>query len=78
MDTERRAKVNGAPHGTISWDEHLAAWETYNYHHRGQSAETINDRGGFGLVELTQQLGHVPTTWQPDDRTNRRYFPKGA
>lgn len=77
MTEERRAKVNGAPHGTISWEEHLKAWETYHNYHFGQSAEEINKRGGFGLVELTSQLGHVPHTWLPDERTSRHYFPKG-
>jgi hypothetical protein len=71
-----RALVNGAPHGTVSWEEHHQAWLSYARHHTGQSAQRINERGGFGLVELTQQLGHVPTSWLPDARTNRRYFPK--
>lgn len=72
----RRTPVNGTPHGTIAWYEHEQAWRSYNRHHSGQSVEEIARRGGFGLVELTQQLGRVPHTWLPDDRTNRRYFPK--
>jgi hypothetical protein len=73
----RRAPVNGQPHGTVSWAEHEEAWRSYHRLHPRQDAETIAARGGFGLVELTQQLGRVPTTWQPDDRTDRRYFPRG-
>lgn len=71
-----RAPVNGSPHGTISVVEHNEAWESYARNHPGQSARTIADRGGFGLVELTQQLGRLPTSWEPDDETRswwRRY-----
>lgn len=73
---ERRVPVNGSPHGTISWNEHQLAWLTYHYHHPQQTAETIAARGGFGIEELILQLGRVPTSWLPDERTNRRYFPK--
>lgn len=66
---ERRARVNGAPHGTIAWSEHIKAWEVYATGHSGQSAERINERGGFGIGELTHQLGHPPLTWEPDERT---------
>lgn len=73
--SERRAPVNGSPYGTVAWAEYEEAWRTYHRHHPEQSAERIAARGGFGLVELTSQLGRVPTTWLPDDRTSRRYFP---
>lgn len=66
---ERRAPVNGQPGGTVTWAEHVEAWESYTQSHPGQSAQRIAERGGFGLVELVTQLGGMPRTWQPDDRT---------
>lgn len=62
---ERRAPVNGAPYGTIGWAEHEEAWQSYARLFGGQSAERIAERGGFGLVELVQQLGGLPRTWEP-------------
>lgn len=66
----RRAPVQGdrklkrGP-GTISWEEHLQAWTVYDAEYRcGQSAETIADRCGFSFGELTEFLGHEPTTWR--------------
>lgn len=64
-----RAPVNGSPHGTVSIEEHEEAWAVYARHHSGQSALRIAERGGFGLLELTQQLGRLPTSWEPDDQT---------
>lgn len=64
-DAGRRAPVNGSPRGTIAWSEHEKAWEAYHRRYRDQSAETIAARGGFGIEELTYQLGHLPTTWEP-------------
>lgn len=68
---ERRAPVNGSPHGTVAWSEHVEAWEAYHRHHSGQDAETIAARGGFGLLELTRQLGRLPATWRPSEATER-------
>jgi hypothetical protein len=53
--------------GTISWAEHMLAWSAYaNRYGRDQSAQRICDRGGFGYQELTDLLGHEPTTWEPN------------
>lgn len=72
---ERRAPVQGDPGarfgegypaGTISWQEHLAAYEDYAKRYGGdQSAERLAARGGFGYAELTDHLGHEPKTWRP-------------
>jgi len=66
--TERRAPVQmtinpprGA--GTVSWAEHLLAWEAYEKEYPGQSAERIAERGGFCYNELCLFLGRPPTTW---------------
>ena len=43
------------PHGIrfrIPWRIHQRVWEEYSKHFRGQSAETIAARGGFGLEEV--------------------------
>jgi hypothetical protein len=52
--------------GTIAWAEHLQAFASYasRYGH-SQSAERINERSGFGYLELVMFLGHEPTTWRP-------------
>ncbi len=46
--------------GTIPWDVHLKAWVSYDAAgHGDQSAERINERGGFGYHELQCLLaGH--------------------
>jgi hypothetical protein len=31
---------------------------------RGQTAERLAERGGFGYAELVYYLGHVPKTWR--------------
>lgn len=70
----RRARVQGVagpgpnrrPSGSISWEEHEQAWRAYaKLYGEIQSAERINDRGGFGYEELTGLLGHPPKTWRP-------------
>ena len=69
--SEKRAPVQGnyhadrKPSGTISWSEHLQAWEVYNKKCRcNQSAERIAERCGFAWSELCDLLGHEPKTWQ--------------
>jgi hypothetical protein len=52
-----------APYGTVAWWEHLEAWNKYQRKHKGQSAERIAERAGFGYQELTTLLGHEPTTY---------------
>lgn len=48
------------PPGTIPWDVHLNAWAGYaKAGHGAQSAERINERGGFGYREVQcALLGH--------------------
>lgn len=74
----KRAPVQGETHrasgayqprgpGTIAWEERELAWSTYaGRYGRGQSAERIAERGGFGYHELTDLLGREPTTWAPE------------
>ena len=73
-EPERRAPVRGnhlwchlerAP-GTISWYEHLQAWDGYcKAGYSSSSAERIADVGGFEWQEIVKCLGHEPTTWKP-------------
>lgn len=52
--------------GTVAWSEHELAWSTYAAQYgRGQTAERMAARGGFCFLELTEYLGHPPTTWTP-------------
>lgn len=52
--------------GTISWEEHLLAYDGYFARFGGgQSAERLAERGGFGYGELREFLGREPTTWAP-------------
>lgn len=62
-ESERRALVQSegslygkgryVPAGTIPWSVHLAAWNGYAAAgHGSQSAERINERGGFGYREV--------------------------
>lgn len=52
--------------GTITWEEHLLAWEGYRKRYGStQSAERIAQRGGFGYGELVLFLGSDPKTWEP-------------
>ena len=64
-----RTRHTGAPgvvEGTIAWWEHAEAWQQYDKKwHCDQSAERINELGGFGWHELVDFLGHEPTTWEP-------------
>ena len=58
--------------GTIAWSEHVEAWIAYAARYgRGQSAERIAERGGFGYAELTEFLGREPTTWTPARESRR-------
>lgn len=61
-----RTGAPGEDPGTISWAEHLEAYEPYAKRYgRDQSPERIAERGGFGYAELVDQLGHAPRTWRP-------------
>lgn len=52
--------------GTIAWTEHELAWSAYAARYgRDQSAERMNERGGFGYLELERYLGRAPETWSP-------------
>lgn len=62
----RRLPRGARPAGTISWDEHLEAYENYAKRYgRDQTAERLAERGGFSWYELVNLLGHEPTTWEP-------------
>jgi hypothetical protein len=63
-----RASPGHAP-GTISWDEHMEAWQEYQRrYHTHQSAERIVERGGFSYDELVLLLKRIPKTWEPVSR----------
>lgn len=65
------AKSDVQAPGTITWAEHLEAWQAYDKKWRcGQTAERIVERGGFDWNELVEFLGREPTTWLP--RTGSR------
>lgn len=75
MTDERRAPIQGdywlprgaigREPGTISWAEHLQAYEVYAAKYgRDQSAERIAARAGFGYGEFKTLVGHAPRTWQ--------------
>jgi hypothetical protein len=52
--------------GSISWAEHLEAFAGYAAQYgNSQSAERLAERGGFSYGEVTDFLGHEPTTWLP-------------
>lgn len=52
--------------GTVAWEEHERAYLVYAARYgTGQSAQRIAERSGFGYDEITQLLGHPPTTWRP-------------
>ena len=54
------------PPGTVSWAEHVEAWEAYAKRHGDQQgAERIAERAGFSYCELVTLLGREPTTWKP-------------
>lgn len=59
--------------GTIAWAEHEEAWATYAAKYgRQQSAQRIHERGGFCFGEVTDLLGHEPTTWVPSGAVAER------
>lgn len=52
--------------GSVSWAEHLEAYAAYSAKYgSSQSADRIAERAGFGYWEMTDLLGHEPTTWLP-------------
>lgn len=57
--------ADARPPGTITWDEHVKAWQVYDRKYGGQSAERLVERGGFDYGELVDLLGHNPETWKP-------------
>lgn len=68
---EKRAPVQRDSYmklpGTISWEEHLEAWHVYHQRWKGQDAQRIADRGGFGYREIFELIGHYPETWRKLD-----------
>jgi hypothetical protein len=61
-----RREPNAHPPGTVAWWEHVEAWEVYHkLYGNDQSAERMAERSGFGYLEMTDLLGHEPTTWKP-------------
>lgn len=74
MTVEERAMQNrvpvqasrnaGKPPGTITWAEHLKAYEGYFARFGAcQTAERLAERGGFSYCELVEFLGDDPKTW---------------
>ncbi len=72
----KRAPVQGDPRhvtsrerkgpGTISWEEHLEAWNGYAAEYgTSQTATRMAERGGFSYGELLMFLKHEPRTWEP-------------
>jgi hypothetical protein len=58
------------PNGTVSWSEHLGAWREYAKFACAQVGDCdpparVAELGGFTYREITQHLGHEPTTWRP-------------
>lgn len=68
---ERRAPVQrnrefDKPPGTVTWAEHVEAWEAYSRKYgNDQSAERMAERCGFCYGELVEFLGRKPDTWKP-------------
>ncbi len=56
--------ADARPPGTITWEEHVKAWEAYDRKYSGSSAERMAQRGGFGYEELVEYLGRDPETWE--------------
>jgi hypothetical protein len=54
--------------GSVSWEEHVQAWLRYHALNgdRASTAEDIAVRGGFAYEQLTELLGHRPTSWIAD------------
>lgn len=64
VQAESSLKRGEKPAGTISWAEFEEAYAAYAVlYGRSQSAERLAERAGFGYWELTDLLGHEPTTW---------------
>ena len=54
--------------GTVSREEHDAAWEAYRQlFGDSQSSDRIIERGGFSYRELTTLLGREPTSYEPTE-----------
>jgi len=74
-DDRRRAGAR-CP-GSVAWWEHEAAWLGYAKRFPGcardQDAKCIAERGGFGYSEMTEYLGHEPTTWVISPQFAGRY-----
>lgn len=59
-------KLGSHSPGTITWAEHLKAYETYSARYgTEQSALQLVERSGFSYDELVTYLGHDPRTWEP-------------
>lgn len=57
--------ADARPPGTITWSEHVKAWEAYaRQYGKQQSAERMAKRGGFDYGELVDLLGRDPETWE--------------
>lgn len=55
----------GARPGTVSWEEHEAAWRAYSARFpTHQSAYRVAARGGFSYDELVEFLRGPPLTWK--------------
>lgn len=64
VQREYKGKRPDKPPGTVTWEEHLKAYEGYAARYgTSQSAERLAERGGFGYWEITDMLGHEPETW---------------
>lgn len=60
-------KGTGSTWGSITWEEHVEAWEAYNRKYQShQTAEDVAARFGFGYGEITELLGHPPRTWREE------------
>lgn len=68
LSEDDRRRVGSHPPGTVEWGEHVMAWRGYGERFPGsaldQDAVRIAQRGGFGYNEMTEYLGHEPTTWR--------------
>lgn len=54
--------------GTIAWSEHLEVYEAYaKQFGKSQSAERIEERGGFGKEEAEKLIGRPLKTWEPSE-----------
>ena len=61
---ERHSSRGDKPPGSVTWEEYLEAYTAYAARFgRSQSPERLAERAGFGYWEITDLLGHEPTTW---------------